>query len=95
MPPRRTTKDDHFQAMFCPVVVESLVEPGPCSLAAGTQVVPAGNYQPEVMHRAGWTSFTTLKGNRPVSVGKEASYPPSVRLRRRQGRNRTEGVLGA
>jgi len=81
----RLIKDDHFQAMFRPVVAEGIIEPGPYSLAAGTRAVPAENYQPEVMHRAGLPSFTTLKSNCPMSVGKEASYSPSIRLRRQQG----------
>ena len=64
------TKNDHFQAMFRQVVAEGVVQ-------ARTLLFDcwyAGSTNLKLIHRAGWTFFTTLKSNRLVSVGKETGY---------------------
>lgn len=64
------TKNDHFQAMFRHVVAEG-------KLQARTLLFDcwyAGSANLKLIHRAGWTFFTTLKSNRLVSVGKETGY---------------------
>ena len=64
------TKNDHFQAMFRQVVAEGVIQ-------ARTLLFDcwyAGSTNLKLIHRAGWTFFTTLKSNRLVSVGKETGY---------------------
>ena len=63
-------KNDHFQAMFRHVVAEGVVQARillfDCWYAGSTNL--------KLIHRAGWTFFTTLKNNRLVSVRKQAGY---------------------
>ena len=64
------TKNDHFQAMFRQVVAEAVIQ-------ARTLLFDcwyAGSANLKLIHRAGWTFFTTLKSNRLVSVSKETGY---------------------
>ena len=64
------TKNDHFLAMFAPVVTEGNL--------LGRKILVdswyAGSTNLKRMHRAGWTFFTTLKSNRLVSLTKESGY---------------------
>lgn len=64
------TKNDHFQAMFKQVVAAG-------KLQARTLLFDswyASSENLKVIHRAGWTFFTTLKSNRLVSLQKETGY---------------------
>ena len=64
------TKHDHFLALFDQVVAEG-------KLLARTSLFDAwyaGSTNLKRIHRAGWTFFTTLKGNRLVSLAKESGY---------------------
>lgn len=64
------TKNDHFQAMF-----KQVVEAG--TIQARTLLFDswyASSENLKVIHRAGWTFFTTLKSNRLVSVSKQTGY---------------------
>ena len=64
------TKNDHFQAMFGQVVADG-------TLQARTLLFDcwyAGSTNLKLIHRAGWTFFTTLKNNRLVSVRKETGF---------------------
>ncbi len=64
------TKNEHFRAMFAHVVAEAKIQ-------ARTLLFDAwysGSDNLKVIHRAGWTFFTTLKSNQLVSVSKAAGY---------------------
>nr|WP_216727001.1 transposase [Hymenobacter siberiensis] len=64
------TKNDHLLAMFDQVVAEG-------KLLARTILFDswyAGSTHLKRIHRAGWTFFATLKGNRLVSLAKESGY---------------------
>ena len=64
------TKNDHFQAMF-----KQVVEAG--KIQARTLLFDswyASSENLKVIHRAGWTFFTTLKNNRLVSLSKQTGY---------------------
>jgi len=64
------TKNDHFQALF-----EHVVKAG--TIQARTLLFDswyASSENLKVIHRAGWTFFTTLQRNRLVSLSKETGY---------------------
>ena len=64
------TKNDHFQALFQQVVNEG-------KLLARTILFDswyAASANLKVIHRAGWTFFTTLKRNRRVNVDKATGW---------------------
>jgi len=64
------TKNEHFQHMFAQVVAEDKIQ-------ARTLLFDAwysGSTNLKLIHRAGWTFFTTLKSNRLVSRSKETGY---------------------
>ena len=64
------TKNEHFQSMFVHVVTEGKIQ-------ARTLLFDAwysGSKNLKLIHRAGWTFFTTLKSNRLVSSRKETGY---------------------
>ena len=64
------TKNEHFQSMFAHVVAEGKIQ-------ARTLLFDAwysGSENLKLIHRAGWTFFTTLKSNRLVSRCKETGY---------------------
>ena len=64
------TKNEHFQSMFAHVVAEGKIQ-------ARTLLFDAwysGSENLKLIHRAGWTFFTTLKSNRLVSASKERGY---------------------
>ncbi len=64
------TKNEHFRAMFAQIVAEGKLQARTvlfdCWYAASENL--------KLIHRAGWTFFTTLKSNRQVSVRKEDGY---------------------
>ena len=65
------TRKEHFQSMFVHVVAEAKIQ-------ARTLLFDAwysGSDNPQLIHRAGWTFFTTLQRNRLVSASKERGYP--------------------
>ena len=81
------TKNDHFQAMFRQVVADGNVQ-------ARTLLFDcwyAGSANLKLIHRAGWTFFTTLKSNRLVSVRKETGIRPWIR----SNRHREAGIRRA
>ena len=64
------TKNEHFQRMFAHVAAEGKIQ-------ARTLLFDAwysGSENLKLIHRAGWTFFTTLKSNRLVSSRKETGY---------------------
>ena len=64
------TKNEHFRAMFAQVLAEDKIK-------ARTLLFDAwysGSDNLKLIHRAGWTFFTTLKSNRLVSASKETGY---------------------
>ena len=64
------TKNEHFQRMFVHVVAEVKIQ-------ARTLLFDAwysGSENLKLIHRAGWTFFTTLKSSRLVSSRKETGY---------------------
>lgn len=64
------TKNEHFRAMFAHVVAEGKIQ-------ARTLLFDAwysGSDNLKLIHRAGWTFFTTLKSNRLVSPSQELGY---------------------
>ena len=64
------TKNEHFQHMFAQVVAEDKIQ-------ARTLLFDAwysGSTNLKLIHRAGWTFFTTPKSNRLVSRSKETGY---------------------
>lgn len=64
------TKNEHFQHMFAQVVAEGRIQ-------ARTLLFDAwysGSDNLKLIHRAGWTFFTTLKSNRLASASKATGY---------------------
>ncbi|NVO31276.1 transposase [Hymenobacter sp. P5342] len=64
------SKNEHFRAMFAHVLAEDKIK-------ARTLLFDAwysGSDNLKLIHRAGWTFFTTLKSNRLVSVRKETGF---------------------
>ena len=64
------TKNEHFRAMFVHIVAEGKIQ-------ARTRLFDAwysGSDNLKLIHRTGWTFFTTLKINRLVSPSKEVGY---------------------
>ncbi len=64
------TKNQHFQAVFAHVVAEN-------KLLARTVLFDswyAASENLKLIHRVGWTFFTTLKNNRWVSLSKQTGY---------------------
>ncbi|MBC8084550.1 MAG: transposase [Hymenobacter sp.] len=64
------TKNEHFQSMFAHVVAEGKIQARPLLFDAWY----SGSDNLKLMHRAGWTFFTTLKSNRLVSASKQLGY---------------------
>jgi hypothetical protein len=64
------TKNDHFQEMFLRLVTHKQLK---CStILFDTWYASVENLK--LIHRHGWTFFTTLKSNRKVSVSREVGY---------------------
>ncbi|WP_232064642.1 IS701 family transposase [Rhodocytophaga rosea] len=64
------TKNDHFQEMFMRLVTHKRLK---CStILFDTWYASVENLK--LIHRHGWTFFTTLKSNRKVSLSKETGY---------------------
>lgn len=64
------TKNDHFQAMFLRACHDKAL---PCrTILFDSWYGSVSNLK--LVHRAGWTFFTTLKSNRKVSLSKEGGY---------------------
>jgi hypothetical protein len=64
------TKNDHFQEMFLRTIADK-------NLKARTILFDSWYASVEnlkLIHRSGWTFFTTLKSNRTVSINKEQGY---------------------
>ena len=64
------SKNEHFRAMFAHVLAEDKIK-------ARTLLFDAwysGSDNLKLIHRAGWTFFTTLKSNRLVSASKETGF---------------------
>ncbi|WP_071595236.1 IS701 family transposase [Hymenobacter aerophilus] len=64
------SKNEHFRAMFAHVLAEDKIK-------ARTLLFDAwysGSDNLKLIHRAGWTFFTTLKSNRLVSTSKETGF---------------------
>ncbi len=64
------TKNDHFQAMFKQVVQEGNIQAR--TLLFDSWCASSENLK--VIHRAGWTFFTTLESNRLVSLSQETGH---------------------
>lgn len=64
------TKNDHFQEMF--VQANSNQEIKARNIAFDSWYASAENLK--MIHRSGWTFYTTLKSNRKVSLSKETGY---------------------
>jgi len=63
-------KNEHFQSIFVHVLAEGKIQ-------ARTLLFDAwysGSENLKLIHRAGWTFFTTLRSNRLVSSHQETSY---------------------
>lgn len=64
------TKNEHFQSMLAHVVAEGKIQARTLLFYAWY----SGSENLKLIHRAGWTFFTTLKSNRLVSASKERGY---------------------
>jgi hypothetical protein len=64
------TKNDHFREMFVQVNGSQQIKAR--NIAFDSWYASADNLK--LIHRSGWTFFTTLKSNRKVSLSKETGY---------------------
>lgn len=64
------TKNDHFQEMFMRLITHKHLKAR--TMLFDTWYASVGNLK--LLHRHGWTFFTTLKSNRMISVNKETGY---------------------
>ena len=64
------TKNDHFREMFLQAHLNQLIKAR--NIAFDSWYASADNLK--LIHRSGWTFFTTLKSNRKVSLSKETGY---------------------
>lgn len=64
------TKNDHFQDMFLRLITHKHLKAR--TILFDSWYASVGNLK--LIHRHGWTFFTTLKSNRMVSISKEIGY---------------------
>jgi hypothetical protein len=64
------TKNDHFQEMFVQANSNQRIKAR--NIAFDSWYASANNLK--LIHRSGWTFYTTLKSNRKVSLSKETGY---------------------
>lgn len=64
------TKNDHFQEMFIQAHQNQQIKAR--NIAFDSWYASAENLK--IIHRSGWTFYTTLKSNRKVSLSKETGY---------------------
>jgi len=64
------TKNDHFQEMFLRAVTDKNLKAR--TILFDSWYASVDNLK--LIHRSGWTFFTTLKSNRTVSISKEQGY---------------------
>lgn len=64
------TKNDHFQEMFLRAIADKCLKAR--NIAFDSWYASVDNLK--LIHRNGWTFYTTLKSNRKVSLSKETGY---------------------
>ena len=64
------TKNEHFREMFLQAHLNQLIKAR--NIAFDSWYASADNLK--LIHRSGWTFYTTLKSNRKVSLSKETGY---------------------